>query len=85
MIREKEKFKRYRNNRKSARTLSMICLKRSLITSKLLNPSKESKNHVCINYLNTNYSKSFKIDKEMLVCELIVLAINEYKNTQDLD
>ncbi|CAD8212213.1 unnamed protein product [Paramecium octaurelia] len=85
VILEQEKFKRYRNNKRSAKTLVLISSKRSLMTP--LFRTNENKNviTVSINYLNSRYSKTLFVNKEILACELIVLALQEYKRTAEFD
>ncbi|CAD8074585.1 unnamed protein product [Paramecium primaurelia] len=85
LISENEKLKRYRINKRSVRTLSMISFKRSLITPILKNNFKYGYKEVQIKYFNTDYSKTIVVDENILVCELIVLAIQEFKRTQNFD
>ncbi|CAD8133960.1 unnamed protein product [Paramecium pentaurelia] len=85
VIYEQEKFKRYRNNKRSARTLSMVSLKRSLMTPLLKTSLQKNLKQISINYFNSEYSKTLYVDKNILACELIVLALQEYKKTSDFD
>ncbi|CAD8133782.1 unnamed protein product [Paramecium octaurelia] len=85
VIYEQEKFKRYRNNKRSARTLSMVSLKRSLMTPLFKVSQQKNLKEICVNYLNSEYSKKLIVDKNILACELIVFAIQEYKKTLGFD
>ncbi|CAK79542.1 unnamed protein product (macronuclear) [Paramecium tetraurelia] len=85
LISENEKLKRYRNNKRSVKTLSMMSLKRSLFTPILKNNFKYGFKEVQIKYLNSEYSKMIIVDENILVCELIVLAIQEFQRTSKCD
>ncbi|CAD8046578.1 unnamed protein product [Paramecium primaurelia] len=85
VILEQEKFKRYRNNKRSAKTLLLISSKRSLMTPLFKTNLQRNIIQLSINYLNSRYSKTLLVDKNILACELIVLAIQEYKKTSDFD
>ncbi|CAD8143099.1 unnamed protein product [Paramecium pentaurelia] len=85
VILEQEKFKRYRNNKRSAKTLLLISSKRSLMTPLFKTNLQRNIIQLSINYLNSRYSKTLFVDKNILACELIVLAIQEYKKTSEFD
>lgn len=50
-------------------------MKRSLMTPILKNNSQKNLKTIRVKYLNSPYSKTIKVDKNILACEFIVIAI----------